>query len=86
MTSELLLNDAGDPGLPLWLLNETSLPGWLDQQPVTVAGWVRANAFQAERQRVLVLPGEAGQVGGRWWAWDRPRGHLPDPVACGGAQ
>ena len=64
MTSELLLSDAGGTALPLWLLNEASFQGWLAQQPEPVANWVRANAFQAERQRVLVLPGEAGQAGG----------------------
>ena len=50
MTSELLLSDAGGTALPLWLLNEASFQGWLAQQPEPVANWVRANAFQAERQ------------------------------------
>jgi leucyl aminopeptidase len=64
MSSELLLTEAGGMARPLWLLNEAALAPWLAQQPASVANWVRANHFQAERQRVLVLPGEAGQVGG----------------------
>jgi leucyl aminopeptidase len=64
MSSDLLLTEASPAARPLWLLNESALAGWLAQQPAAVAGWVRANNFQAERQRVLVLPGEAGQVSG----------------------
>jgi leucyl aminopeptidase len=49
---------------PLWLLTEAGLPHWLQQQPEALAAWVRANAFQAERARVLALPAAAGTVGG----------------------
>jgi leucyl aminopeptidase len=64
MSSELLLTEADGAARPLWLLNEAALTLWLARQPSSVANWVRANHFQAERQRVLVLPGEAGQIGG----------------------
>jgi leucyl aminopeptidase len=50
--------------LPLWLLTDAALPGWLAEQPADVAGWVRANGFQAEKQRVLMLPGTSGKLGG----------------------
>src|SRR5580693_7479632 len=64
MSTDLLLTEAGPAARPLWLVNEPGLAGWLTQQPASVVNWVHANNFQAERQRVLVLPGEAGQVGG----------------------
>ncbi|MEJ1960819.1 MAG: hypothetical protein WDO56_04450 [Gammaproteobacteria bacterium] len=50
--------------LPLWLITEATLPGWLAEQPADVAAWVRANGFQAEKQRVLMLPGLSGKLGG----------------------
>jgi leucyl aminopeptidase len=60
----LLLENAAE-SCPLWLVSESELPRWLAQAPDPVAKWVRAQAFQAERHRVLVLPGgAAGAVGG----------------------
>ncbi|HEY1900129.1 MAG TPA: leucyl aminopeptidase family protein [Steroidobacteraceae bacterium] len=64
MSAELLLTEAGGLGRPLWLLNEATLASWLAQQPAAVVQWVRTNNFQAERQRVLVLPGEGGALAG----------------------
>src|SRR5665213_3864984 len=64
MSSELLVTGEGGAARPLWLLTEAALAPWLAQQPAPVVNWVHAHSFQAERQRVLVLPGEAGQVGG----------------------
>ena len=59
----LIVNDAG-ASLPLWLLTDVELPKWLADQSPDVAAWVRANAFQAERQRVLALPAAGGGVAG----------------------
>jgi len=64
MPAELLLTEERGPARPLWLLNEAALSTWLGEQPAAVVNWVHANNFQAERQRVLVLPGEAGQIAG----------------------
>ena len=64
MTTELLLTRDAGAARPLWLLNEAALAPWLAEQPAAVVNWVNANNFQAERQRVLVLPGESGQLGG----------------------
>ena len=56
---------SADAGLlPLWLLTEGELPGWLEQQPPSVVAWVRAHAFQAERHRVLSLPAPDGSIQG----------------------
>jgi leucyl aminopeptidase len=59
----LIVNDAA-ASLPLWLLSDADLPKWLAEQPPDLAGWVRANAFQAERHRVLALPGTGGGIAG----------------------
>jgi len=59
----LLTTDSG-PGRPLWLLTEAELPAWLAEQPEPRRAWVRANGFQAERHRVLALPGSDGTVCG----------------------
>ncbi len=40
------------------------MPQWLEQQPQALAAWVRANGFQAERARVLALPGPDGTLAG----------------------
>ena len=61
-------NDSRSPhscaSRPLWLLTEAQLPQWLEQQPGALAAWVRANGFQAERSRVLALPGPSGEIAG----------------------
>jgi leucyl aminopeptidase len=53
-----------DADLPLWLVTESDLPRWLGEQGHAVSSWVRAHGFQAERHRVLPLPGGAGAIGG----------------------
>src|SRR5262245_17479108 len=50
--------------LPLWLLTDGTLQGWLAEQTAEVANWVRANGFLAEKQRVLMLPGADGNPAG----------------------
>ncbi len=57
----LLTSDPGD-ARPLWLVTEADLPGWLNEQPAETAAWVRANGFQGERHRVLILPSTEGQI------------------------
>jgi leucyl aminopeptidase len=53
------------PGaLPLWLVTDGTLQGWLAEATPDVANWVRANGFLGEKQRVLLLPGPSGQPGG----------------------
>jgi leucyl aminopeptidase len=59
----LLTADAAE-SRPLWLLTETDLPRWLNEQPANVTAWVRAHGFQAERHRVLTYPSAEGGIGG----------------------
>jgi leucyl aminopeptidase len=59
----LIVNEA-TPSAPLWLLAEADLPRWLAEQPTEVTSWVRANGFQAEKQKVLALPGAKGAISG----------------------
>jgi len=49
---------------PLWLVTESGLAAWAASQPALVASWVQAHGFQAERHRVLTLPGAEGGIQG----------------------
>jgi leucyl aminopeptidase len=60
----MLLLENASAGCPLWLLTEGELPRWLGQQGEAVAKWVRGQSFQAERHRVLTLPGSDGSIAG----------------------
>ena len=64
MNAETLLTVDGSDSRPLWLLAEAELPAWLAEQPPALAHWVRAHGFQAERHRVLTLPGADGKLAG----------------------
>ena len=64
MSIEHLLIAASPATRPLWLVTENGLQDWLEQQPAALAAWARANAFQAERGRVLALPATDGSVAG----------------------
>jgi len=59
-----LLLSCGRDARPLSLITEAGLPAWLAAQPAALAAWVRANAFAAEKHRVLALPAESGDVAG----------------------
>jgi len=48
---------------PLWLVAEAELPAFLDQLEPTAAAWLRGHAFQAERARVMTLPGRPEVAG-----------------------
>ena len=64
MSDETLIVSDAAASLPLWLVSDTQFPQWLADQPADVAGWVRANGFQAEKQRVLALPAPGGRLAG----------------------
>ena len=51
------------PGsIPIFLLYEDQLDSWQQQQPPSTRTWLRSSSFGAEKNRVLLLPGEGGNV------------------------
>jgi leucyl aminopeptidase len=60
----LIAKDPAPGSLPLWLVGESTFAAWLAEQPAATANWVKANAFAAEKHRVLTLPGKDGVPGG----------------------
>jgi leucyl aminopeptidase len=48
--------------VPLWLTSEAHLPALLAQLAPEQAAWLQHHAFQAERGRVLSVPGTGGSV------------------------
>ena len=46
--------------LPLHVLIEAALEGWLADQPGPVQAWVKASGFAGALGQALVVPGEAG--------------------------
>ena len=58
-----LLNEAEAGGArPVWLVSEQGLPAWLEIQPPAVRSWARAHGFQAEKQKLLLIPTAAGDA------------------------
>ncbi|MGE0581623.1 MAG: M17 family metallopeptidase [Steroidobacteraceae bacterium] len=64
MTADLIPPAVAQGALPLWLLPETAIDGWLAECTPATSQWVRAHQFAGERSRVLVLPGPDGRVAG----------------------
>ena len=59
--SSHLLNEAEASGAkPIWLVSEQGLAAWLEVQPLAVRSWVRTQGFQAERNKLIVIPAAAG--------------------------
>jgi leucyl aminopeptidase len=59
--SSHLLNEAEASGArPIWLVGDQGFGGWLEVQPPSVRSWVRAQGFQPDRHRLLVIPTAAG--------------------------
>jgi len=55
------LNEAEASGAkPIWLISEQGLGAWLEVQPLAVRSWVRTHGFQAERNRLIVIPAPGG--------------------------
>ena len=64
MSADLTLTAESADSLPLWLLTDADLAGWLARQGAATAAWVTANGFQAERHRVLAYPDALGALAG----------------------
>jgi leucyl aminopeptidase len=61
-----LLSEADAHGArPIWLVGEQGLAAWLEMQPPAVRSWARTHGFQAERQKLLLIPSASGDtIGG----------------------
>jgi leucyl aminopeptidase len=58
-----LLSDAEAQGArPIWLVGEQGLTPWLELQPPAVRSWARAQGFQAEKQKILLVPSTGGDA------------------------
>jgi leucyl aminopeptidase len=59
--SSHLLNEAETAGArPIWLVGEQGLGTWLEMQTPAVRSWTRAQGFQAEKQKLLLIPTASG--------------------------
>lgn len=54
-------------GLPLWLANEANLGVLLQSLSPAQAAWSRAQGYNAERHKLLLLPSENGSLAGAVW-------------------
>jgi len=55
------LNEGDAAGArPIWLVGEQGLAGWLEMQTPAVRAWIRAQGFNAEKQKLLLIPTAAG--------------------------
>jgi leucyl aminopeptidase len=45
---------------PIWLVSEQGLGAWLEVQPQAVRAWARTHGFQAEKNKLIVIPAPAG--------------------------
>ena len=60
MSSHLLNETEAGGARPIWLIGEQGFGAWLEVQPPAVRSWVRSQGFQAERNKLLVIPTAAG--------------------------
>ena len=60
MSSHLLNEAEASSARPIWLVGEQGFAPWLETQPLAARAWVRAQSFQAEKNRLLVIPTAAG--------------------------
>jgi leucyl aminopeptidase len=60
VSSHLLSETESGGARPIWLIGEQGLGPWLEVQSPAVRSWVRSQGFQAERNRLLIVPTSAG--------------------------
>lgn len=61
MSQDALICPANSPTLPLWLVRESELGSFKAAHPQW-APWLDQHGFSAERHRVLMVPGQAGEL------------------------
>jgi leucyl aminopeptidase len=66
--NSLFLDRRDDACRPIWLVSEQDVDAWPQRlrgsDAARASAWLRANAFRAERHRVLPLPGADGDLSG----------------------
>ena len=60
MSSHLLNETEASGARPIWLVGEQGYDAWLEVQPPAVRSWARAQGFQAEKNKLLLVPTAAG--------------------------
>jgi leucyl aminopeptidase len=58
----LLLAADSKGAVPLWLVTESQLSGFLGRLEAAAVAWLAGHGFQAERARVMTVPGPRGEV------------------------
>jgi leucyl aminopeptidase len=81
--------DPAASAIPIWLVTEAGLAGWLQSQSASTAAWVRGAGFTGAAGKHLLIPGEAGGLAGvavgvaesfdLWCLADLPRALPPGP-------
>src|SRR5262245_37898620 len=62
LLTDLLVRDPGSSAIPVWLVAEGGLEEWLRTQPAGTVKWLTSAGFRAEKHRVALVPGAAGEV------------------------
>src|SRR5712675_1060739 len=82
----LLGSESRSTAVPLWLVTEGQLPQFLAQLDPPAAAWLRSHGFQAERARIMTIPGGQGgiaaAVGGLGTLANPSQLSLWDAAAC----
>ncbi|HSQ70718.1 MAG TPA: leucyl aminopeptidase family protein, partial [Steroidobacteraceae bacterium] len=60
----MFVTDGSVETLPLHLVGERELSGWLQGQPAATRAWLQAMRFRAARHELVVLPGDGAAPGG----------------------
>ena len=60
MSSHLLSEAEASGARPIWLVGEQGFGAWLEVQTPGVRSWVRTQGFQAEKNKLLVIPTASG--------------------------
>ncbi len=60
----MFVTDGSVETLPLHLVGEQELSGWLQGQPAATRAWLQAMRFRAARHELVVLPGDGAAPGG----------------------
>ena len=58
----MFFTDERSDSIPIHLVWEESLEEWRALQPQTLCNWLLANAFKAERHKLILVPSQSGAL------------------------